>query len=193
MTHLAAPAAPRALPLAHALFAGAIFMSAGLVFLVQPMLGKLTLPLLGGSPAVWNTSMAFFQAALLVGYAYAHLLQRLVPSLKAQATIHVGVLLLAALVLPLKLSAIMGQPPAEGAPALWLIGVLALSIGPPFAALSATAPLMQAWYARLRLGGSQGQNPYVLYVASNLGSLLALAAYPAVVEPLMTLSSQRLV
>ena len=195
MTDLAVPApqdAPgRALALAPAVFAGAVFMSACLVFLVQPMLGKLTLPLLGGSPAVWNTSMAFFQAALLVGYAYAHLLQRLVASLKVQAMIHVAVLATAALVLPLKLSAVMGEPPAEGAPALWLLGVLALSIGPPFAALSATAPLMQAWYARLRLGGSQGKNPYVLYVGSNLGSLLALAGYPILVEPLMTLSAQR--
>ena len=195
MTQLAVPApahAPgRLAAFAPAVFAGAVFMSAGLVFLVQPMLGKLTLPLLGGSPAVWNTSMAFFQAALLVGYAYAHLLQRLVGSLKLQAAIHVGVLAAAALVLPLKLSALMGPPPAQAAPALWLLGVLALSVGPPFAALSATAPLMQAWYARLRLGGSEGRNPYVLYVGSNLGSLLALAAYPAVVEPLMTLSAQR--
>jgi len=192
MTQLALPAAPpRAAAVAvPGLFAGAVFMSAALVFLVEPMMGKLILPLLGGSPAVWNTSLAFFQAALLVGYAYAHGLQRLAPSVRMQAVLHVAVLLAAALTLPLKLSAVMGEPSATGAPALWLVGVLALSIGAPFAALSATAPLLQAWYARTRPGAG-GENPYVLYAASNLGSLLALLAYPALVEPLLTLSAQR--
>ncbi|OYX36447.1 MAG: spermidine synthase [Caulobacterales bacterium 32-69-10] len=186
MTDMAIPA-PRAAAL-PGLFAGAVFMSAALVFLVEPMMGKLILPLLGGSPAVWNTSLAFFQIALLVGYAYAHGLQRWIRSVRAQAVIHVAVLLAAALTLPLRLSAVMGEPPAAGMPALWLMGMLTLSIGAPFAALSATAPLLQAWYARTR-GGEQ--NPYVLYAASNLGSLLALLAYPAIVEPLLTLSAQR--
>src|SRR4051812_42395409 len=158
MTETAIPA-PRAAA-APGLFGGAVFMSAALVFLVEPMLGKLILPLLGGSPAVWNTSLAFFQAALLVGYAYAHGLQRWVRSVRVQALVHVAVLLAAALTLPLRLSAAMGEPPAAGMPALWLMGMLTLSIGAPFAALSATAPLLQAWYARTR-GGEQ--NPYVLY------------------------------
>jgi SAM-dependent methyltransferase len=187
MTEMAIPA-PRAAAAVPGLFAGAVFMSAALVFLVEPMMGKLILPLLGGSPAVWNTSLAFFQAALLVGYAYAHGLQRWVRSAKVQAMVHVGVLIAAALTLPLRLSDLMGEPPATGAPAVWLVGMLTLSIGAPFAALSATAPLLQAWYARTRGGG---ENPYVLYAASNLGSLLALLAYPALVEPLLTLSVQR--
>lgn len=186
MTELAVPAPRVASGAVPSLFAGAVFMSAALVFLVEPMLGKLILPLLGGSPAVWNTSLAFFQAALLVGYAYAHGLQRLVPSVRMQAAIHVAVLAAAALTLPLRLSGLMGDPPTAGAPALWLLGLLTLTVGAPFAALSATAPLMQAWFARTR-----SENPYALYAASNLGSLIALVAYPTLVEPLTTLSAQR--
>jgi SAM-dependent methyltransferase len=136
---------------------------------------------------VWNTSLAFFQAALLVGYAYAHGLQR-IGSIRRQALIHAGVLIAAAAVLPLRLSHALGQPESMP-PALWLVGVLALTIGPPFAALSATAPLVQAWYARSRGGAA---NPYVLYAASNLGSLLALLAYPVIVEPTLRLAAQTL-
>jgi hypothetical protein len=179
-------------PVARGLFATAVFASAALVFVVEPMVAKLVLPLLGGSPAVWNTSLAFFQAALLVGYAYAHLLQRLA-SLRRQAAVHGVVLLVAALVLPLHVSHALGEPSsAPGAlpPALWLTGVLALSVGAPFAALSATAPLLQAWYARVRAGEADAANPYVLYAASNLGSLLALLAYPVIVEPVLRLHTQ---
>ena len=172
-----------------ALFAVAIFTSAALVFLVQPMATKLILPMLGGSPSVWNTAMVFFQAALLLGYLYAHLLQR-IPTLKGQLAVHLALLTLAALFLPLKISGVLGEPPA-GAPMGWLLATLALSVGVPFAVLSATAPLMQAWYARVRAGQAGGANPYVLYAASNLGSFLALLAYPVVVEPLMSLSHQR--
>ena len=171
------------------LFALAIFTSAALVFTVQPMATKLVLPMLGGSPSVWNTAMVFFQAALLAGYAYAHLLQRLT-SMKAQMGVHLGLLVLAALFLPLRISGVLGDP-APDAPIGWLLATLTLSIGAPFAVLSATAPLLQAWYARVRVGHADGQNPYVLYAASNLGSFLALIAYPAVIEPLLTLSGQR--
>jgi len=175
---------------ARALFTCAVFASASLVFLVEPMVGRLVLPTLGGTPAVWNTSLAFFQAALLVGYAYAHLLQR-IGSVRRQALIHGAVLIAAAIVLPLRLSQALG-PPDTLPPAVWLLGVLALSIGPPFAALSATAPLVQAWYARLGAGKAEPVNPYPLYAASNLGSLLALLAYPVVVEPLLRLRTQSL-
>ncbi|CAN5184798.1 fused MFS/spermidine synthase [soil metagenome] len=171
------------------LFAVAIFVSAALVFLVQPMVTKLVLPMLGGSPSVWNTAMVFFQAALLAGYLYAHLLQR-ISTLKGQLAVHLALLTLAALFLPLKISGLLGEPPA-GAPIGWLLATLALSVGAPFAVLSATAPLLQAWYARVRVGHADGRNPYVLYAASNLGSFLALLAYPIVVEPLMSLSHQR--
>jgi SAM-dependent methyltransferase len=170
------------------LFGAAVFLSAALVFIVQPMVARMILPKLGGSSAVWNTSLAFFQAALLAGYAYAHLLQR-IPSLRGQMVLHLGVLALAGLVLPLQLSGALGDP-AVNEPALWLAGVLALSIGAPFAALSATAPLIQAWYARTHGMGPEGRDPYVLYAASNLGSLLALLAYPVLVEPLVGLGAQ---
>lgn len=185
----AIPASPQAAPAAPALFAATTFASAGLVFLVQPMVAKLVLPLLGGSPSVWSTSMVFFQAALLAGYGYAHLLQRL-PTLRLQAWVHCAALALAAVSLPLQVSGMLG-PPSTSRPILWLLGVLALSVGAPFAALSATAPLAQAWYART-LGRRAGREPYPLYAASNLGSLLALLAYPALVEPSLALRAQRL-
>lgn len=171
-----------------ALFAVTVFASATLVFLVQPMVAKLVLPLLGGSPSVWNTSVAFFQAALLAGYGYAHLLQRL-PTLRAQALAHMSALAAAAVVLPLSVRQPFG-PPSVDHPILWLLGVLAVSIGAPFAVLSATAPLAQAWHARV-FGGATGREPYVLYAASNLGSLLALVAYPVVIEPNLTLGAQQ--
>jgi SAM-dependent methyltransferase len=184
----AAVARPRALRLPPALFAATVFASAALVFTVEPMAAKLVLPLLGGAPAVWNTSLAFFQAALLAGYAYAHLLQR-IPRLRTQAIVHGVVVAAAALVLPLRIDQLFG-PPSSDQPALWLLGVLTVSLGAPFAVLSATAPLVQAWHART-LGEEEGE-PYALYAASNLGSLMALLAYPVVVEPLVTLRGQAL-
>lgn len=184
-----APVAPKRDASTPILFAVAIFTSASLVFLVQPMAAKLILPLLGGSPSVWNTSMVFFQTALLVGYGYAHVLQK-VRSLRLQVALHLALLAAAALFLPLQISGLMGEPD-PAAPVVWLLATLAISAGAPFAVLSATAPLLQAWYARVRAGHADGRNPYVLYAASNLGSFLALLAYPALVEPLMTLSGQR--
>lgn len=172
------------------LFAVAIFISASLVFVVQPMVTKLVLPMLGGSPAVWNTAMVFFQTALLCGYGYAHLLQK-ISSMKIQVAVHLGLLLLAAFFLPLHINAWLGDPDPS-APIGWLLATLALSVGMPFAVLSATAPLLQAWYARVRVGHADGKNPYVLYAASNLGSFLALLSYPVLIEPLATLSGQRL-
>lgn len=193
MTDIFKPSAvssPSLAALIRPLFAGAVFASASLVFLVEPMLAKLVLPSLGGSPAVWNTCLCFFQAMLLIGYGYAHLLQR-ISSVRTQAIVHACVLIAAALVLPLRVSDMMGAPDAN-APVLWLLGVLTLSIGLPFAALSATAPLVQSWYARARAGKPDGANPYVLYAASNLGSLLALLAYPILVEPSLSLHMQTL-
>ncbi|HEY2661635.1 MAG TPA: fused MFS/spermidine synthase [Caulobacteraceae bacterium] len=169
------------------MFAVAAFASACLVFLVEPMIAKLTLPLLGGSAAVWAVSLAFFQTGLLIGYAYAHGLQ-LIGSVRLQTLVH-GVLLIAGLAaLPLHITGLLGDP-SSSQPALWLLGVLTVSIGLPFAALSATAPLIQAWFASSR-GAAGGGNPYGLYVASNVGSLLALLAYPTVVEPFVRVSLQ---
>lgn len=178
----------QAKPPAPLLFALAVFVSASLVFIVQPMIARMILPQLGGSSAVWNTSLAFFQAALLAGYAYAHWLQKLA-SLHRQMVVHLGVLAAAGLVLPLRISSVLGDP-SVAAPAPWLLGVLVLSVGAPFAALSATAPLIQAWFARTHGQGPDGRDPYVLYAASNLGSLLALVAYPVVVEPFARLGLQ---
>ena len=175
------------LAVAPALFGLTVFASATLVFMVQPMAAKLLLPLMGGAPAVWNTSMAFFQAALLAGYAYAHLLQR-AGTVRRQALIHGGALLLAALVLPLRVHELLG-PPSSDHPAVWLLAALALMVGAPFAVLSATAPLAQAWHARIYREG-EGRGPYVLYAASNLGSLIALLAYPLVVEPTLAVQAQ---
>ncbi len=127
------------------------------------MVAKMILPLLGGSPAVWNTCMAFFQIALLMGYLYAHLLQRFLPA-KIQVVAHLFLLAAAALFLPLKITGLLSAPPV-GAPVGWLLGVLVVSIGVPFAALSATAPLLQAWYGGALLQ-PQAQNPYILYAAS---------------------------
>ncbi|HEX2561116.1 MAG TPA: spermidine synthase, partial [Phenylobacterium sp.] len=184
MADVALRSAPRVNPVSL-LFTVAIFTSASLVFLVQPMMGKMLLPKLGGSPAVWNTTMAFFQAALLAGYGYAHLLQKL-RSLRAQAAIHLAALLLAVGFLPLHLPGVLGDPPPN-APVGWLLAALTISVGYPFAILSSTAPLLQAWFARLN---GEGSNPYALYVASNVGSMLALLAYPTAVEPLLALEGQ---
>ncbi|AYG95936.1 spermidine synthase [Brevundimonas naejangsanensis] len=188
--HVLAPAHRTVDAITPAAFAVAVFTSASLVFIVQPMATKLVLPLLGGSPSVWNTAMVFFQAALLAGYLYAHLLQR-VPSIRAQALIHLALLGAAAIFLPLGVTQALGEPD-PAAPVGWLLAALTLSVGAPFAILSATAPLLQAWYARVRAGRPDGANPYVLYAASNLGSFLALLAYPALVEPLASLSGQRM-
>lgn len=168
------------------IFALALFSSAALIFVLQPLFGRMVTPLLGGSPAVWNTSMAFFQAALLVGYLYAHLLAR-VRDLRVQAGVHALVLLGAWFFLPIQVSTAFG-PPNSDQPALWLVGVLALSVGAPFAAASATAPLLQAWYART--GRADAHDPYYLYAASNLGSFIGLLAYPALIEPLLGAHAQ---
>ena len=154
------------------------------------MVTKLVLPMLGGSPSVWNTAMVFFQAALLAGYGYAHAVQK-IGSIKLQVTVHLVLLTCAALFLPLHINGWLGDP-EPAAPIGWLLGTLALSVGAPFAILSATAPLLQAWFARVRAGHADGKNPYVLYAASNLGSFLALLSYPVLIEPLSTLSAQRL-
>ena len=168
-------------------YVATIFLSAALVFLVQPIFAKMATPLLGGAPNVWNVSLVCFQAALLLGYAYAHLLSHFVQSLRTQIAIHAALLGLAALVLPFQLTTALGAPdPTQ--PSLWLIGVFALSIAPPFAVLSATAPLIQSWYSRS--GRADAHDPYHLYSASNIGSLLGLAADPLVFEPFLPVIAQ---
>src|ERR1017187_4403889 len=131
---------PSTLRLAPWLYAVTLFLSALLLFLVQPMFTKMVLPRLGGAPTVWSVAMVFFQAALFLGYAYAHLLLRRL-SLWVGVLVHLGVLALAALTLPIGIAAAFGAPPTQYI-ALWLMGLLTVSIGLPFAALSASAPLL---------------------------------------------------
>src|SRR3954471_10861467 len=126
-------------------FAITLFSSALLMFAVQPMFTKMVLPMLGGAPSVWSVAMVFFQGALLIGYAYAHLLARTL-SVGQAALVHLGVLAAAALTLPVGLARGSGAAPSTVI-GLWLVGLFAASIGLPFVALSASAPLLQSWFA----------------------------------------------
>jgi hypothetical protein len=164
----------------------AIFVSAALLFAVQPMFTKMVLPRLGGAPSVWSVAMVFFQAGLLAGYGYAHLLTRFAPG-RPSVVIHILVMLAACLALPLHIASGWGKPPDTGE-AFWLLGLFAVSIGLPFFALAANSPLLQAWFART--DHPAAKDPYFLYAASNVGSFLALIAYPTVIEPLVRLGDQ---
>src|SRR5712671_2594452 len=164
----------------------AIFLSAALLFAVQPMFTKMVLPRLGGAPQVWSVAMVFFQAALLAGYGYAHLLTRFAPGRKS-VLIHLAVMIAASLTLPLSIASGWGRPPEVGE-AFWLLGLFAVSIGLPFFALAANSPLLQAWFART--DHPSAKDPYFLYAASNVGSFLALIAYPLAIEPLIQLTDQ---
>ena len=164
------------------LFTATLFVSATLLFWVQPLFTKMVLPLLGGSPSVWNTALVFFQAVLLAGYGYAHVLVRRLGQ-RSQIILHLGVLAAAALALPVDVA--QGWRPDSGTPpTIWLLALLAASIGAPFFAVSATAPLLQRWFSRT--GHPHAHDPYFLYGASNLGSVLALLAFPFVLEPLLS-------
>jgi len=163
-----------------------LFLSAFLLFGVQPMFTKMVLPLLGGSAAVWNTAVVFFQGTLLLGYFYVHLSTRLL-GLRRQTILHALVLLAAFLVLPIGVAE-GWTPPTTGAQIPWLIGLLAVSIGLPFFALSATAPLLQKWFAHT--DHPAAGDPYFLYGGSNLGSLAALLSYPFLIEPALGLRAQ---
>jgi len=161
------------------------FLGAALLFGVQPLAARTLLPVLGGSPAVWNTAMVFFQTALLAGYAWAHLSVRLA-GVRWQARMH-ALLALAAIAL-LPVTAPTGAPAADRSPVAWVLGTLAGMLGPLVVLLSANAPLVQRWFAAS--GHPSARDPYFLYAASNAGSLLALAAYPFVIEPRSTLAQQ---
>ncbi len=167
-------------------FTATLFLSAMLLFSVQPMFAKMVLPKLGGSPSVWAVSMCFFQAVLLAGYCYAHLLSRFLAP-RFVPLVHLAVLAAAMLALPIGLSESRAEPPAGDAYG-WLIVTLMLGVGLPFFAVSANAPLLQAWFART--GHPHAGDPYFLYGASNLGSLIALLAYPVVIEPFTGLAQQ---
>ena len=167
------------------LFAATLFMSAFLMFLVEPMIARILLPSLGGAPAVWNTCLVFFQAMLLVGYGYAHGATQYL-GIRRHVVLHSVLLLLPLIVLPI---AVRYSPP-QGleSPALWLLLTLLGSIGLPFFVLSTTAAVMQKWFSATNDGAAA--DPYFLYAASNLGSFIALMAYPLVVEPNLRLQDQ---
>lgn len=167
-----------------ACYALAIFAGAFLVFQVQPVIGRAILPWFGGSPAVWTTCMLFFQVVLLAGYAYAHVLTRFLTA-KQQAVVHLSLIVGALVALPI-LPDPSWKPTAGGDPTLRILALLAMHVGLPYFLLSATGPLMQAWFARAVVGVS----PYRLYALSNVGSLLALLTYPVVVEPALTVREQ---
>ncbi|HSJ16258.1 MAG TPA: fused MFS/spermidine synthase [Longimicrobiales bacterium] len=168
-----------------ALHAGAGFLAAALLFSLEPLVGKLLLPRLGGAPAVWNTCLLFFQAMLLAGYAYAHFgVRRL--GVRRHARVHVVLVALSLAALPPALGA--GEPPVESSPVGWLLLQLLRAIGLPFLVISATAPLVQKWFSASEHPGAR--DPYFLYAASNLGSLAGLLLYPLVLEPLLGLRMQ---
>jgi hypothetical protein len=166
-------------------YAATTFVSAFLLFQVQPIISKAILPWFGGSPAVWTTAMLFFQTLLFAGYAYAHFSQSLQP--KAQAILHVALLVAAICVYPI-LPGPSWKPPDGLDPAGRILLLLSASVGLPYFVLSATGPLVQAWFAR----DYPRRSPYRLYSLSNVGSLLALLTYPFLIEPAFALGSQAL-
>ncbi|KAF0170340.1 MAG: hypothetical protein FD161_4688 [Limisphaerales bacterium] len=160
------------------LFAITLFWSAALLFWVEPMVGKLVLPQLGGAPAVWNTCMVFFQAMLLAGYAAAHWLTgRFQP--RAQLRVHLALLLVALATLPIRLNETAAAPWLHW-PTAWLLGQLLVNVGPAFFVLALTTPLLQRWFAAS--AHADARDPYFLYAASNLGSFVALLGYPLFIE-----------
>src|SRR5918998_2903854 len=170
------------------LFTVTLLLSAFLLFWVQPLVGKLLLPLLGGTPAVWNTCMLFFQGMLLAGYAYVNALTRWLRQPR-QVVVHAALLALAAFFFPIGVSEATARGVPDGdSPALWLLGRLFLMVGLPFFAVSTSAPLLQKWFSHTR--HASADDPYFLYAASNMGSFLALLGFPLLVEPNWTLGAQ---
>lgn len=169
-----------------AVFTVTLFLSSALLFAVQPMVAKMVLPLLGGAPATWITSMLFFQTALLAGYAYAHWSTRWLGP-RRQAIGHIALVMGSLLALPVAVPR-GWTPSATGSPVAWLLVLLVVSVGLPFFVVSSTAPLLQQWFTSTP--HASAHDPYFLYRASNLGSVLALLAYPALIEPRLRLADQ---
>ncbi len=163
-----------------------LFASAFLLFVCQPMVGKMVLPFLGGAAAVWTTCVLFFQVMLLAGYVYAHALGR-VDDVRKQILTHGVVLLLPIAFLPFQFAGASTESFFQH-PSLQLLALLAASVGVPFFVISTTAPLLQNWFSRTE--DSSARDPYFLYSASNTGSLLALIAYPFLVEPRVGVAAQ---
>jgi hypothetical protein len=168
-----------------ALFTATVLLGASLLFLVQPMVGKRLLPQLGAAPAVWNTCLVFFQAVLLAGYAYAHGAAAWL-SARRRLVLHAALVLVPLLVLPV--AGVVPAPPGQANPTAWLLQELARSVGLPFLVLSASGPVLQSWFSSTT--HPRASSPWFLFAASNVGSLLALLAYPTLVEPRLPLRAQ---
>jgi spermidine synthase len=162
------------------LYAVTIFLSAFLLFQVQPLIAKIILPWFGGSAAVWSAAMLFFQLVLLAGYGYAHCSIRFLKK-QSQMALHVGLLVVSCALLPI-LPSETWKPSEAGDPTLRILMLLIATIGLPYFLLSSTSPLLQAWYVR-RSGSGM---PYRLFALSNFGSMLALVSFPFLVEPRLT-------
>ena len=169
------------------LFTLTVFLSAGLLFSIQPMIAKTLLPAFGGGSSVWTTCMLFYQTLLLLGYLYAHILMTKFGR-KSQMVIHASLLLIA-LVVGIVFDTPEAPAQASTFPVPWLILQLALVSGLPFFAISSAGPLIQGWFART--GHARAHDPYFLYAASNAGSLIGLLAYPILFEPNLGLMNQR--
>ena len=170
------------------LFSVTLFTSASLLFWIQPLIAKTLLPLWGGTPAVWNTCLLFFQSMLLMGYAYALASSRWL-TLRAQAAVHVVLILLIAIYLfrsPVQAPLLTGLERQN--PTVGVLQTLLLSIGLPFFIISASSPLFQSWFSRFQ--HHRAVDPYFLFAASNAGSLIALVAFPLVLEPSFGLNEQ---
>ena len=173
--------------LAVLLFATSVFVSAALLFSIQPIVAKLLLPLLGGTPAVWNTCMLFFQTTLLLGYLYAFFVSRW--NIRLQLALQMLILSVAFISLPIQLTPSWANSvPTTENPSLWLLGCLLVLIGLPFFIISANGPLLQKWFCESGLGSEK--DPYILYSVSNAGSLLALLLYPVLLERYSSLQMQ---
>jgi hypothetical protein len=167
-------------------FAAAMFLSGFLLFTIEPMAARMVLPILGGVPMVWNGCVVFFQIVMLAGYGYAFGASRWLP-LRRHVLLHAALLLAPAAVLPFAIGTSTSAPP-EGNPLAWLLLLLSATIGLPFFVLSTSASVFQHWLSRT--DHPSARDPYFLYSASNLGCLLALASYPTLVEPSLTLRDQ---
>jgi hypothetical protein len=159
------------------LYSLTIFLSAFLLFEVQPIIARMILPWFGGTSAVWSTCMLFFQVVLLLGYVYAHWLHRKLRA-RRQAILHIVVLAVSLATLPIVPSSAW-KPTGVGQPSLRILALLAVTVGLPYFLLSSTSPLLQAWYSRAHKSGM----PYRLFALSNLASMLALLSYPLLIEP----------
>jgi len=163
-----------------------MFVSATLLFLVEPMLAKMALPMLGGTPAVWNTCLVFFQAMLLAAYLYAYAVTKWLGR-RTQILVHVSLALTPLFILPLHIPA-GWEPPSQTSPVFWILGMLLVAVGLPFFMLSASTPILQRWFSQS--GHPSAHDPYFLYAASNAGSLVGLLGYPLLLEPTLRLSVQ---